>query len=190
MLIEAARKMAVEVEVKVANANLFAEQVRKRLRGRACGRGKGASLLPGCRPCERQQQPLASSAVLAALPPSPWPVHPPPIPICPQLPLPTVPLICQVGVEKEKVAAENAAAQVEADKCAEIAREVSEKQSSCERDLAAAEPLVAQVGQGRGAGVGCKGCCILCLCSGVVQGNILVSGLELAVGEAGVACVS
>jgi len=33
---------------------------------------------------------------------------------------------------------------VEADKCAEIAREVSEKQASCERDLAAAEPLVQQ----------------------------------------------
>lgn len=33
---------------------------------------------------------------------------------------------------------------MEADKCAEIAREVSEKQASCERDLAAAEPLVQQ----------------------------------------------
>ena len=32
--------------------------------------------------------------------------------------------------------------QVEADKCAEIAKNVSEKQASCERDLAAAEPLV------------------------------------------------
>jgi len=33
---------------------------------------------------------------------------------------------------------------VEAEKCAVIAKEVSEKQASCERDLAAAEPLVAQ----------------------------------------------
>jgi len=37
-----------------------------------------------------------------------------------------------------------AAAQVEAEKCAVIATEVSEKQANCERDLAAAEPLVAQ----------------------------------------------
>lgn len=34
----------------------------------------------------------------------------------------------QVGVEKEKVAAENESAKVEADKCAVIAKEVSEKQ--------------------------------------------------------------
>ncbi len=39
---------------------------------------------------------------------------------------------------------ENAAAQVEAEKCGVIAAEVSIKQASCERDLAAAEPLVAQ----------------------------------------------
>lgn len=38
-----------------------------------------------------------------------------------------------------------AAAQVEAEKCADIAREVTAKQLSCEADLAAAEPLVAQV---------------------------------------------
>lgn len=50
----------------------------------------------------------------------------------------------QVGVEKEKVNAENESAKVEADKCAVIAREVSEKQTVCERELAAAEPLVAQ----------------------------------------------
>jgi dynein heavy chain len=50
----------------------------------------------------------------------------------------------QVGVEKEKVNAENESAKVEADKCAVIAREVSEKQAVCERELAAAEPLVAQ----------------------------------------------
>jgi dynein heavy chain, axonemal len=42
------------------------------------------------------------------------------------------------------VNAENESAKVEAEKCAEIAREVSEKQAVCERDLAAAEPLVAQ----------------------------------------------
>eukprot|EP00955_Chlamydomonas_euryale_P104726 365589-Chlamydomonas_euryale.AAC.1 len=75
VLIEAAKVMAVEVEHKVASANVFAEQV---------------------------------------------------------------------GVEKEKVGVENAAAQVEAEKCAVIAKEVSEKQASCEKDLAAAEPLVAQ----------------------------------------------
>ncbi|GBF93145.1 dynein alpha flagellar outer arm [Raphidocelis subcapitata] len=50
----------------------------------------------------------------------------------------------QVGVEKEKVAAENESAKVEAEKCAVIAAEVAEKQASCEADLAAAEPLVAQ----------------------------------------------
>lgn len=74
-LVESARRMAVEVERKVAGANVFADQV---------------------------------------------------------------------GVEREKVAAENASAKVEADKCAAIAREVAEKQASCEADLAAAEPLVAQ----------------------------------------------
>lgn len=56
-------------------------------------------------------------------------------PACPNL---------QVGVEKEKVNAENAAAQVEADACAEIATEVTELQARCEGELAAAEPLVAQ----------------------------------------------
>lgn len=50
----------------------------------------------------------------------------------------------EVGVEKEKVNAENAAAQVEADACATIAREVTELQARCESELAAAEPLVAQ----------------------------------------------
>ncbi len=59
-------------------------------------------------------------------------------------PAPLRPWPPQVGVEKEKVNAENEAAQVEADKCAGIAREVSEKQTVCERELAAAEPLVAQ----------------------------------------------
>lgn len=59
ILVEDARKMAVEVEHKVASANVFADQV---------------------------------------------------------------------GVEKEKVAAENESAKVEADKCAEIAKEVSDKQ--------------------------------------------------------------
>lgn len=56
-------------------------------------------------------------------------------------------LVCapkQVGAEKEKVNAENESAKVEAEKCAVIASEVSEKQASCERDLAAAEPLVQQ----------------------------------------------
>jgi hypothetical protein len=50
----------------------------------------------------------------------------------------------QVGVEKEKVNAENVAAQVEAQKCAVIAEEVTAKQRECEKDLAAAEPLVKQ----------------------------------------------
>lgn len=50
----------------------------------------------------------------------------------------------EVGVEKEKANEENAQAQIEADKCAVIAAEVSAKQADCERDLAAAEPLVAQ----------------------------------------------
>lgn len=40
--------------------------------------------------------------------------------------------------------AENDAAQIEADKCAVIAANVSIKQADCERDLAAAEPLVQQ----------------------------------------------
>ncbi|CAD7704939.1 unnamed protein product [Ostreobium quekettii] len=75
VLVEDAKKMALEVEQKVANADVFAEQV---------------------------------------------------------------------GIEKEKVNAENAAAQVEAEKCAVVAKMVSEKQASCEADLAAAEPLVEQ----------------------------------------------
>ncbi len=52
----------------------------------------------------------------------------------------------QVGVEKEKVNTENELAQKEAEKCKNIASEVAIKQASCEHDLAAAEPLVAQVG--------------------------------------------
>ena len=50
----------------------------------------------------------------------------------------------KVGVEKANANVENEAAQVEADKCAVIAEEVGKKQSSCEADLAAAEPLVEQ----------------------------------------------
>ena len=50
----------------------------------------------------------------------------------------------KVGVEKVKANEENEAAQIEEEKCAIIAKEVSEKQASCEKDLAAAEPLVAQ----------------------------------------------
>lgn len=57
---------------------------------------------------------------------------------------PLQPACLQVGAEKEKVNAENESAKVEAEKCAAIASEVSEKQASCERDLAAAEPLVQQ----------------------------------------------
>ncbi len=49
-----------------------------------------------------------------------------------------------MGVEKEKVDAENAAAQLEAESCHQIAKEVAELQARCENDLAAAEPLVAQ----------------------------------------------
>lgn len=50
----------------------------------------------------------------------------------------------QVGVEKENADVENAAAQLEADKCSIIAKEVTELQARCESELAAAEPLVAQ----------------------------------------------
>eukprot|EP00899_Mesostigma_viride_P003607 jgi/Mesvir1/13247/Mv18980-RA.1 len=50
----------------------------------------------------------------------------------------------RVGIEKEKVGIENDAANVEAEKCAEIAKDVAIKQASCEKDLAAAEPLVLQ----------------------------------------------
>ena len=39
---------------------------------------------------------------------------------------------------------ENEAAQVEAEKCGVIAKDVTELQARCEKDLAAAEPLVAQ----------------------------------------------
>lgn len=51
----------------------------------------------------------------------------------------------KVGEEKIKVNAENEAAMIEKVKCEQIAVEVSEKQTSCESDLAAAEPLVQQV---------------------------------------------
>lgn len=51
----------------------------------------------------------------------------------------------QVGREKVKVSAENEAAQIEKAKCEQIAAEVTEKQISCEADLAAALPLVQQV---------------------------------------------
>ena len=52
--------------------------------------------------------------------------------------------LLQVGVEKTKVNLENEAAQVEAEKCGVIAKDVTELQARCEKDLAAAEPLVAQ----------------------------------------------
>jgi dynein heavy chain, axonemal len=51
----------------------------------------------------------------------------------------------KVGAEKVKVNAENAAANIEKEKCEQIAVEVTEKQASCEKDLAAALPLVEQV---------------------------------------------
>ena len=51
----------------------------------------------------------------------------------------------KVGLEKAKVNAENEAALIEKAKCEQISLEVTEKQTSCERDLAAAEPLVQQV---------------------------------------------
>ena len=47
-------------------------------------------------------------------------------------------------MEKTKVNLENEAAQVEAEKCGVIAKDVTELQARCEKDLAAAEPLVAQ----------------------------------------------
>ena len=47
-------------------------------------------------------------------------------------------------MEKTKVNQENEAAQVEAEKCGVIAKDVTELQARCEKDLAAAEPLVAQ----------------------------------------------
>ncbi len=47
-------------------------------------------------------------------------------------------------MEKEKASAENIAAQVEAEKCAIIAKGVAELQARCESELAAAGPLVAQ----------------------------------------------
>lgn len=50
----------------------------------------------------------------------------------------------KVGIEKEKANEENDAAQIEAEKCAVIAADVAVKQASCEKDLAAAEPLVLQ----------------------------------------------
>ena len=53
-------------------------------------------------------------------------------------------VLLQVGVEKTKVNLENEAAQVEAEKCGVIAKDVTELQARCEKDLAAAEPLVAQ----------------------------------------------
>ena len=49
------------------------------------------------------------------------------------------PRLCRLQVN-----AENEAAQVEAEACAAIAKEVAELQARCEADLAAAEPLVQQ----------------------------------------------
>ena len=50
----------------------------------------------------------------------------------------------KVDVEKAKATVENDAAQIEAEKCAVIAEEVSAKQVSVQADLDAAEPLVDQ----------------------------------------------
>jgi dynein heavy chain len=107
VLVENARAMALDVEQKVASANVFAEQV--------CARGRLGAVRTAQMACHTAQTLLTTTAVCL-----------------------------QVGAEKEKVNAENESAKVEADKCAVIAREVSEKQASCEADLAAAEPLVQQ----------------------------------------------
>ena len=65
-----------------------------------------------------------------------------------------------------------AAAQVEAEKCAVIATEVSEKQANCERDLAAAEPLVAQAEAALDT-LNEKVCVYTCVC--VVSCNLVVA---------------
>lgn len=113
-MVENARAMALDVEQKVASANVFAEQVRWH---RLVCRWLQAWVL---------KQPQATGASTCCLQTR------------------SCSYSAQVGAEKEKVNAENESAKVEADKCAEIAKEVSEKQASCERDLAAAEPLVQQ----------------------------------------------
>ncbi|KFH15312.1 dynein heavy chain family protein, partial [Toxoplasma gondii MAS] len=50
----------------------------------------------------------------------------------------------RVGEEKAKVTAESEKANLEAQTCADIQRNVSEQRSSCEEDLARAIPLVQQ----------------------------------------------
>lgn len=126
VLIEQARVMAVEVEEKVLAANKFAEEVS--LVGHAPGGQRtrraqqewhAVRCAQGC--AGRTALPLLMLPLMLA----PWPLP-------------------QVGVEKEKVHVENAAAQVEADACAAIAKEVAELQARCEGELAAAEPLVAE----------------------------------------------
>ena len=120
VLVEDARKMAVEVEHKVASANVFADQVR----GRA---GMGAAWVK----YSHTPDGLVMQSHLT------WRIHGSgPLTMATFLTLRTptcrYPSLtfqhAQVGVEKEKVAAENDSAKVEADKCAVIAKEVSEKQ--------------------------------------------------------------
>merc|ERR1719506_2194446 len=52
----------------------------------------------------------------------------------------------EVGVEKEKVQSETEKANNEAVSCGEISKRVNKQKADCERDLAAALPLVAQAG--------------------------------------------
>jgi dynein heavy chain len=126
VLVENARAMALDVEQKVASANVFAEQVREKEAAAAVG-WVAVRACHGFSVEGRVVEPssLTPHARMHHLRPRAC--------VC-----------CQVGAEKEKVNAENESAKVEADKCAAIAREVSEKQSACEADLAAAEPLVQQ----------------------------------------------
>ena len=135
VLVEQARLISGEVEQKVSAANKFAEEVRGSAVVLGLGLGQGRGRGPRC--C-RSQKPREAAAT----------EPPTAVPICPLPCLHTPPSAClplqQVGVEKGKVNAENAAAQVEADACAEIAKEVTELQARCEGELAAAEPLVAQ----------------------------------------------
>ncbi len=118
LLVEAAKVMAVEVEQKVASANVFAEQVG--IEKEKVNAENGALCFCSCWLSTR-------AAVRAPAAGTGW-----------------LTLFCARAAAAASAISPAAAAQVEAEKCAVIAKEVSAKQASCEADLAAAEPLVAQ----------------------------------------------